>query len=629
MTAFFDNPAWQPLHELLEETADQTGEAFLASLVRQLATSLHVSHAFIAEFDSRRTTVRTLAFWSGGQLVPNIEYPLPGTPCEQVLGGGLCHYPQGIQHTFPSDDGLKRMRIESYLGVPLKERGGEVLGHLAIFDENPMPALETELFIFRLFAARGAAELTRMRMLAKLAESEQRYRDWFDSAPVAYIVEDANGVLLATNRAAMCLLRLSPHDLGTRMLATCKRRTHDLVKALGKADPIPRHDGEEPILVEYLLDDTSSSVWVEQWSQIEATTGHQRTVLIDVSERVRAEQAQQTLRQQNDILESEIVSARGFGLILGNSAKTKTLLEQIDLVARTDASVLILGETGTGKELVARAIHKQSRRSDSPLIRLNCAALPVAVVESELFGHEKGSFTGATSRRSGRFQLADRGTLFLDEIGEIPLEIQAKLLRAVQEGEIDAVGSQSPVHVNVRILAATNRDLGQAVKAKSFREDLYYRLNVFPIVVPPLRERIEDIPLLALHFANQIAERYGKRKMPISSPSMQRLVDYPWPGNIRELQNVIERAVILTRGQEIEIREEFLSGRHGLRAEDFAEATARKTMAEVERMHLLEVLQKCRWIIEGERGAAAVLGLHPNTLRSRLKKLGIQRPKHE
>jgi len=286
--------------------------------------------------------------------------------------------------------------------------------------------------------------------------------------------------------------------------------------------------------------------------------------------------------------------------------------------------VLIRGETGTGKELIARALHSASHRCDRPLIKVNCAALPTGLVESELFGHEKGAFTGALTKRIGRFELAHGGTIFLDEIGEIPADIQAKLLRVLQERVFERVGGSVPIKVDVRVIAATNRDLLKAVREKSFREDLYYRLNVFPIQMPPLRDRAGDVPLLTHFLVEKLAMRVGKRIEGVSRKTMERLLAYRWPGNVRELENVIERAVIMNEGPLLEIEPEMLSDSAGSPTLD--QGTDLESM---ERNHTLSILQQTGWVIEGPKGAAIILGLHPNTLRSRMKKHGISRSSHE
>jgi formate hydrogenlyase transcriptional activator len=328
-------------------------------------------------------------------------------------------------------------------------------------------------------------------------------------------------------------------------------------------------------------------------------------------------------------LQEEIKSVHNFEEIIGQSPALTAVLDNIRSVAATDTTVLITGETGTGKELIARAVHSSSRRKEKPLIKINCAALPAGLVESELFGHEKGAFTGAIARRVGRFELADGGTIFLDEIGELPADAQAKLLRVLQEREFDRVGGTAPIQVDVRVLAASNRDLLQMVREKTFREDLYYRLSVFPLHLPPLRDRKEDIPPLALFLVNKLAARIGKRIEGIDKETMRRLIAYPWPGNVRELENVIERAVILAAGPTLDIGADVLPVHVEPPAcgDQISEQPA--TLEATDREHIHNILGQTGWVVEGPRGAAKILGLHPNTLRSRMKKLGIRRPPHD
>jgi formate hydrogenlyase transcriptional activator len=292
----------------------------------------------------------------------------------------------------------------------------------------------------------------------------------------------------------------------------------------------------------------------------------------------------------------------------------------VERVAGTDTTVLLLGETGTGKELIARAIHRHSARKDRPLIKVNCAALPPTLIESELFGHEKGAFTGALARKMGRFELADAGTIFLDEIGELPLDLQAKLLRVLQDGAFERLGSVQTTTVDVRVIAATNRNLVQQVAAGHFREDLYYRLNVFPVTLPPLRERREDIPLLVWYFVAKCQGKLGKPIERIPERAMTALMAYHWPGNIRELANVIERAMILSPGTTLVVDE-------ALGSSDLSDSIIPPTqhLEEVERAHILAVLNACQWRIKGAGQAAERLGLHPSTLYSRMRKLGIER----
>ena len=310
--------------------------------------------------------------------------------------------------------------------------------------------------------------------------------------------------------------------------------------------------------------------------------------------------------------------------MVGTSPAMNALFGEIDQVASTNATVLMVGETGTGKELVARAIHAHSSRSESVLVKVNCAALSAGLIESELFGHEKGAFTGAISQRTGRFELADGGTIFLDEIGDLSAELQAKLLRVLQEGEFERVGGTDTLKVDTRVLAATNQNLEQAVEERRFRADLYYRLRVFPLRVPPLRERTGDIPLLVHYFLNFFTGTLGKPVQRVSPEKMAALNAYDWPGNVRELKNVIERAVITSSGQELELRNWQTPSGAGERPGE--EAGADQALEAVERQHILRVLEQCGWKVSGEGGAAQVLGLKPTTLRSRMKRLGIERP---
>jgi len=320
--------------------------------------------------------------------------------------------------------------------------------------------------------------------------------------------------------------------------------------------------------------------------------------------------------------EDEIRTDTNFAGIIGQSAALRQVLQQIETVAPTDSTVLLLGETGTGKELIARALHDRSRRRERAFVKLNCAAIPSALLESELFGHERGAFTGAITQRTGRLELADHGTLFLDEVGDIPLELQPKLLRVLQEQEFERLGSTRTTKVDVRLVAATNRDLDGMIAQEQFRTDLYYRLNVFPIEIPPLRERPEDIPLLVGHFVQHFARRMNKTIETIPSETMQALTRYGWPGNIRELQNLIERAVILSPDPVLQVPLRELNIRP-MPARDGAKP---QTLEEAERAHILSTVKETRWVVSGPKGAAARLGMNRSTLYFRMRKLGIVRP---
>jgi transcriptional regulator with GAF, ATPase, and Fis domain len=337
------------------------------------------------------------------------------------------------------------------------------------------------------------------------------------------------------------------------------------------------------------------------------------------------------LERENVYLQEELAATQDLHEIVGRSPALRAVLHKVDQVAATDASVLILGETGTGKELIARALHAQSGRSHRPLIAVNCAALPPSLIESELFGHEKGAFTGATQTRAGRFEIADGSTLFLDEIGDLDPALQAKLLRALQDGEITRLGASVARKVSVRVIAASNRDLVKAMDEGRFRDDLYYRLSVFPIEVPPLRERRADIPLLVWHFIQSRQRALGRDIKSVPEATMDALVAYDWPGNVRELQNIIERALILSTGPVLRLDEAFSRPRTGRSGVQRPQAPAlneepAETLADAERAHIESVLRRCAWRIEGAGQAAARLGLRPSTLRNRMRKLGIRRP---
>jgi transcriptional regulator with GAF, ATPase, and Fis domain len=331
------------------------------------------------------------------------------------------------------------------------------------------------------------------------------------------------------------------------------------------------------------------------------------------------------LQAENIYLQQEVALQYNFGEIIGQSDALAVIFSQVKQVAPMNATVLLLGETGTGKGVVARAIHRSSTRKDRPLITVNCATLPAALVESELFGREKGAFTGSDTRQIGRFELADGGTIFLDEIGELPLELQSKLLRVIQDGEFERLGSPRTIKTDVRIIAATNRNLKEEIRNGKFREDLYYRLNVFPVTMPPLRQRKEDIPLLVNHFVSKFNNKIGKKIETVSTNTLSLLQDYYWPGNVRELESVIERAVIISPGSSLQVLERFETFQKTGELTGETAGGEVKALADMERDHILQVLLKTAWRVEGKSGAAVLLGINPSTLRARMRKFGIVR----
>jgi formate hydrogenlyase transcriptional activator len=638
------------LRAIVEAASRSSGEEYFQAFVRNLARLADAHYAFIAEFASPETATRarTIAFWARDHIAENFEWTLAGTPCEEVVHGNLLHHPSGVRQLFPGDGTLARWGIESYLGVPLRDPQGTVFGHVAVFDERPMPEEPRKLLTFRIFAARAAAELARLHLEQQLRESEERLRDLYEEAPIAYVKEDMESRFISANRAALRILGIKPEEVpGIVGLSLVPDRPDAQRVARDQFALQVRGEETRGVVVELRRKDNGRPVWIEIWAKPEPDGKYTRTMFLDVTDRVLMEQERARLAAQNVYLQEEIKSVHNFEEIIGQSPALLDVLEKVNRVAKTDTTVLITGETGTGKELIARAIHSASQRRDKPLIKLNCAALPAGLVESELFGHEKGAFSGAISRRVGRFELANGGTIFLDEVGEVPLDVQVKLLRVLQEREFERVGGTHPIKVDVRVIAATNRDLVKSIREGKFREDLYYRLNVFPIALPPLRDRAGDVPLLVQFLVARFAARVGVRIESVGRATMERLNRYSWPGNVRELENVLERAVILSNGPTLEIDPEVFasataarsasagpptpsgSEREGEAAAGAGPTPPLESLESTTRNHILAALKQSGWVIDGPRGAAKILGLHPNTLRSRMKKLGIIRAPHE
>jgi len=636
-----DAIALSALTAFVEGTARAAGKDCFAALTRNLAQMLQVRDAIVTELVGPRR-VRTLAYWSAGRLIGNEERDVTGTPCEAVLAGDFRHHLTGVAQQYPKCE----TGADSYLGMPLKSEEGCVLGHLCARDAAPMPLSRGQLLLFEAFGASAATELRRLHTERNARATEEHLRDLFEEAPIAYVLENLDSTFIRANRTAMRILGLRPEEVKGFKGASLVPDTPDAQRRVREAlVSIGAGTDTSGVLLELRRKDDGKVIFIQWWSRPDPGGQYTRTMFLDVTDRILMEREQARLQAENLYLQEEIKSVHNFEEIIGAHAGLLRVLENVQRVAPTDTSVLICGETGTGKELIARAIHSASRRAGKPFIKLNCAALPGGLVESELFGHERGAFSGAIQKRIGRFELANNGTIFLDEIGEMPLDVQTKLLRVLQEYEFERVGSSHTTKVDVRVIAATNRDLAQAVCDGRFRQDLYYRLNVFPVTLPPLRERPEDIPLLARFFAQKYGPRVGRRVESIDAATMKRLVEYPWPGNIRELENLIERALILTSSRVLHVGPETL----GLGAplvgppstvpapQPRAPRTSAAplpagsappeltSLAAVQRAHILQVLQAAGWVIEGERGAAARLGMKPATLRFRMRKFGITR----
>lgn len=616
----------EALRLVLAGTAGETGGAFFRALAKSLAEVLGTMVAMVTEYDPKERRLKAMAFLMRGEFVEDYEYSVENTPCAMAVDRkGVLHFRDQLPEFFPLDLDLPEFGLVSYLGCPLLDENDEVMGLLAVLDDKPMPAGERFLSLFELFAERAAAEHRRLRLEREL---QKRYADRgiSKSAADAILELDAAWHIRGANRAAERIFGCTSEDLLGELLAEyLQPGSARYVQSAGES-----LSGSEERGV-WLPTALEAQRWDRAPFLAEATLSrfqHQGDVsyvlvLRDVGER----DAAPALLQQPTVAE-----AAEDGSIVGRSDPIKRLKRSLAQVAATDATVLVLGETGTGKEVVAREIHAASRRRAKPLVRVNCAAVPENLIESEFFGHEKGAFTGATARREGRFAMADGGTLFLDEVGELPLDIQAKLLRVLQEGEFEPVGSDGTRRVDVRVIAATNRDLAADVRAGRFREDLFYRLNVFPLHVPPLRERGDDVCRLAELFLSRFSREQGRPAPTLSPEDARALRSYPWPGNVRELQNAIERALIVAGRSAAPSIGQAIGGA-GAAEPKPVDGSAQEpppilTLADFERLereNILRALNHCGGKISGLGGAAALLGMPPSTLSSRMKALGIDR----
>jgi len=474
-------------------------------------------------------------------------------------------------------------------------------------------------------------DITEIKQLEmKLKESQERFLAFMDNIPGGVYIKDENDVHLYCNQFAAGVVKMKPEDV----IGSSTRDLHppELADRLFELDRRVLNAEVARLSDEYSYDDKGGAHWLRdikfpiKLSSGKKLLGGIALDITDIKEKEQdlreayseIEQLKQKLEQENIYLREEVEVNYRHEEILGKSKPVIEMLSRAEQVAETDSTVLILGETGTGKELLARSIHRLSPRKNLQMIKVNCAALPATLIESELFGREKGAYTGAMTRQIGRFEIADGSTIFLDEIGELPLETQAKLLRVLQEGEFERLGSPQTISVNVRIIASTNRDLPRAVVEGRFREDLYYRLNVFPITVPPLRDRMEDIPLLVWAFVKEFEKSMGKTIEKIPQKNIDMLQRYSWPGNIRELRNSIENAMIVSKDKILKLVPP---------VERSSELQKNIKLEVVERNHIIDVLERTAWRVSGEKGAAKLLGLKPTTLESRMKKLGIVRPK--
>jgi PAS domain S-box-containing protein len=634
---FHDIDVDAALRTIVEGTATATGEDFFKALVKNLASALHTHGAWVTEYFPESRRLKALAFWMGGQWLEGWEMVIDGTPCERVINERcMIHIPDNLLDIYGNDPDVRAIGAASYMGMPLLDLDGQILGHLAVLDMRPMPPESRTQALFQIFAARAGAELRRLRAEAQVRERERKLGRLVGSAMDAIIELDRHLRITQMNPAAekifgSCSADLVGQTFSHFLLPDAREKLAHLL-----IDLDARPDGQRSMWIPGGLSALGRGA---EPFQAEATLSRfdidrepfYTVILRNLNERIEAERRIRSLTVEAEYLQDEIQKLVGGDEVHGRSEPWLKVLNDAQEVAGTNATVLILGETGTGKELIARAIHRASRRRSKPLIKVNCAAIPATLIESEFFGHEQGAFTGATKKREGRFALANGGTIFLDEVGELPLDLQTKLLRVLQEGEFEAVGSSQTRKVDVRVLAATNRDLEAMIGEGKFREDLYYRLNVFPIRLPPLRERRGDISVLAEAFANKFAKTMGRTLDRLSADCARRLEAYRWPGNVRELQNVIERAVITARDGRLNLDRALPESVNAIAAALTAseEPTRRvrtaKELEEMERNNIVAALEACAWKVSGANGAANLLAIKPTTLSSRMKALGIER----
>ncbi|HEX6851995.1 MAG TPA: sigma 54-interacting transcriptional regulator [Candidatus Polarisedimenticolaceae bacterium] len=626
------------LRAVVEGTASETGTAFFRALSQNLARALDTHGAWVTAYDEDTERLRALAFWFGGTWIEDFQYAIAGTPCETAIKETrLVHIPDRILGLYPNAEPIRGAGVVSYLGAPLLSTERKVLGHVAVVDVRPMPAEKGLVPLFEIFANRALAEMRRLRLENDLRDRQEKLSRLIDSAMDAIVELDGDMRITLVNAATERTFRepaerLRGHGVERLLGGAATRKLETLAQELAR-----RQGGERHL---WIPDGLTAEPLGRNPFPAEATLSRfemggkpfYTLILRNIDDRVEAERTIRSLAAEAEYLRQEIEADHGFDEIIGTSPALRAALKGVAQVGPTDATVLILGETGTGKELFARAIHKRSARAAKPLIKVNCAAIPATLMESEFFGHERGAFTGATQRRDGRFALADGGTIFLDEIGELPLELQGKLLRVLQEGEFEPVGASRVRKVDVRVVAATNRDLERDVRDGTFREDLFYRLNVFPLRLPSLRERGDDVLVLAETMARKLARDLGKRVAPLSQADASALKSYAWPGNVRELRNVIERALITSPDGGLRLQETLPGAAEpaaGARRDVPAvpeEILTETQMRRVERDNMIAALHRAGWRIGGANGAAELLAVSPSTFKSRMKALAIVRP---
>lgn len=624
-------PGLIALKQIIETTSSFTGKEFFEALVKHLSEVLDVHGVWVTEFWPKQNKLNALAFYLDGKQVEEYTYLVTNTPCEPVLGShDICHIPKNVIDLFPKDPDLEPLGAVSYMGISLRDTDDSVIGHLALLNNKPMPEIPEVFAIFKIFASRAAAELRREIAQRKVTESESKLNRLVNGTSDSIIEFNSEFKITQVNESSTAMF-----DIKKEAFANMELKEIFNTKSYYKLQSIiPQHTvlsnqyGSlhiiEPLVcinnkAESFPAEVNLSCYLYKDEMYYVL--YIRNIKEQISDKIKIK----ALNAQTIMLK-EKVDTHQFNYIIGHSKPIKRCLELVDQVAPTKANVLIQGETGTGKELFAKAVHDASTRNDKNMIILNCAALPSELIESELFGHVKGAFTGASTARDGRFLLADQGTLFLDEIAELPLALQVKLLRVIQEGTFEPVGSSETKSVDVRIIAATHRDLKELVNEGKFREDLFYRLNVFPIHIPALRKRGKDIEILANAFFEKLSKNRTTSVLPFSKSDINKLQTYHWPGNVRELQNIVERSIITNRDGNINLEAILpLSSVQETKIENRANILTFEEMKNLEKENIIRALNLTNWKISGEDGAAELLKIPRTTLTSKINKFSIKR----
>ena len=628
------------IKQIEKNSAFKVLEDYYNTLAKGLNQILNADYIIIGTYNEKGLEKTTFSYLKKQTILPNKTYDLINTPCEIVSKKGYYFCPENVSKIFNKDSFLKEHNIKGYIGIAIYNSKRQIIGQLIALFCKPITEESHIKTLLNIFSDKVGIEIERNKMLEKILENEKNLLKAQEVASLGFytlnikndtwtssaILDDIFGINKSFVRDINGWINIvHPEDrkdmmnyLKNNILKNHEKfnKEYRIIKVNNKKECWVHGLGE----LEFDNDDnpikmigTIQDITLEKQSELDLQKAYSEV-----------ERLKNQLEEENISLKKEIALAFNYEDMVYSSIEISNVLTQVEQVATTDATVLILGETGTGKELIASAIHNTSERKNNSLIRVNCAAIPSELIESELFGHIKGSFTGAINNRIGKFELANGGTLFLDELGELPLALQPKLLRAIQEGEISPIGSSEIRKLDVRIIAATNKDLKKEVEQKLFREDLYFRLNVFPITIPPLRERIEDIPVLINHFVNKYCKKYRKEIKYIADNTLQEMKAYAWPGNVRELENIIERSVIISN-QELLIIKEF--DKENSKNKKIISNYNNTTLEEVQHNHIIKILNETHWKIDGKQGAAMLLNIKPSTLRDRMKKFGIIRPK--